>query len=435
MANPFSKSTEITNAKTFSPSHLVLQEDAERLNWNKSLFRDRQISNAHWGQLKLCLTLIEFIITTVKFNPEKQVRIVYAGAANGRGTGIVATLFPWIQFDLFDTSQFSDTLLLMPNVSLFQSYFTDDCALIYGMIGNTNYSEGHERRQNLFSKTGIRHPSSIASEDIYFVSDIRRMTNTSFENEMADTNSELYRRFLREKSSTLDLAQAKHAFIENETEKAIMEDMNMQQKWVELMKPIACQLKCRMPYAIAGAAKYFNYLDGVIYFQPFVGFLSSETRLICERKDGEYTRKDYDILVYEQNLFAHNNYRITDKYRNILTGKVEHYIETELINNYDCTCAAFILKECFRSLHNRDPNSVELANFYILIVMKLSQRFDINSLAHGEGTLAQLYRGDIKISGLNAKENRIQILSTHRMGSISSENPSTISTIRVSLPL
>ncbi len=51
------------------------------------------------GTIEIVYHVDEFIITTVKFNPEKQVRIVYAGAASGRGTGIVATLFPWIQFD------------------------------------------------------------------------------------------------------------------------------------------------------------------------------------------------------------------------------------------------------------------------------------------------------------------------------------------------
>ncbi len=197
----------------------------------------------------------------------------------------------------------------MLNVSMFQTYFTDDCALIYKMIGNENYSEGHRLRGTLPSRTGIRQPSNIASEDIYFVSDIRRMTNTKFEHEMADTGSELYRQFLTQKSSTIDLSQAKQMFIETETEKAIMEDMNMQQKWVELMNPIACQLKCRMPYAIAGAAKHFNYLDGG-YLLPTIcrSFFIGNT-LVCERKDDRYPRKDYDILVYEQNLFAHNNYR------------------------------------------------------------------------------------------------------------------------------
>lgn len=435
MTNPFNKANVI-NAKTFLPSHLILQGDAETLIWNKSLIRDRENKNAHWGQLKLCLTLIEFIITNVKFNPSKQVRIVYAGAANGRGTSIVASLFPWIEFDLFDSNKFYPKLEIMPNVSLFNQFFTDDCAIVYRQIGNEQFVEGHEARGKLISK-GIRRPKVIASEDIYFVSDIRLNTKKTYENEIKDLNSDFYLRFLREKSTSLALPEAKKAFIETETEKSIRRDMEMQQKWVELINPVACQLKCRLPYPLTGIPKYFNYLDGIIYFQPFIGVTSSETRLVARRTETGYTRKDYNIVTYEQNLFAHNMYRMTDEYRNILTGNVEHYINGELINNYDCTCAAFILKECFRSIHARDPDSQELANFYIMIAMQLSEGFDVNSLAVNEGILAKLYRGSIKISGLGGGESSYQVTTTSsRIGSIViPENSPAISTISVNLSL
>lgn len=433
MPNPFNKSPKISSARTFQSADLILQQSAERIQWNPTLYRDRQVSNAHWGQLKLCLTLIEFIITNVKYNPEKTVRIVYAGAANGRGTSVVARLFPWIQFDLFDSNEFYDDLFSLDNVSLIKRYFTDNDALIYLRISNEDYVQGHEMRAE-FGQF-CKRASSLASEDIYFVSDIRRNTNKSFQNEMANSSSELYQRFVRERSNTIDTDQAKRIFIENETEKSIKEDMQMQQKWVELMNPIACQLKFRLPYAIAGAPRTFEYLDGIVYFQPFIGKTSSETRLVSVRSASGYLRKSYDILTYEQNLFAHNIHRMSTKYRNILTGKLEHYIETELINDYDCTCAAFILKECFFSLHNRYPSSLELASFYISICTKLVTNMDISSVTRGEGTLAKLYSGSIKISGLGADEIHSQTTSTQRIGYIETVKRPVIPTIRLSLPL
>jgi len=436
--NPFNKAADFSDAKTFLPQHQVLQGDAERLIYNPSLLRDKQLPDAHWGQLKLCLSLIQFITTTIKPS-DRQVRIVYAGAASGRGTSIVATLFPWIHFDLFDKNNFFDTLEHLTNVSIIKDYFTDDCAVIYSQLGNESFVEGHNKRSQLKSDTGIRRPKVIASEDIYFVSDIRRNSRNNFIDALQNTSSELYQEFLSRRDHSVGIDEAKRSFIDDKIEKSVMTDMIMQQNWVQIINPIACQLKCRMPYAIKSNPKFFSYLDGVIFFQPFVGMKSSETRLVCVRSEGGFATKDYDVLAYEQVLFAHNMGRINDKYRNILTGNVEHYIETELINTYDCTCAAFILKECYRSIHGYDLNSAQLASFYIGIVTKLNYTVNPDELTSGQGVLAKLYRNEIKISGISADKETYTVTSTtSRIGSAlnkESEKPFKISTIRVNFPL
>jgi cap2 methyltransferase len=87
----------------------------------------------------------------------------------------------------------------------------------------------------------------------------------------------------------------------DEWEDEISDNMKMQKKWVEIMKPIRSMLKFRLPY-FPGITKYYS---GKLYFQPWAGQSSTEMRLITDGKN----EKLYDHTTYEDIMFRHN--RIT----------------------------------------------------------------------------------------------------------------------------
>jgi cap2 methyltransferase len=125
-----------------------------------------------------------------------------------------------------------------------------------------------------------------------------------------------------------DIRTDMHKYTE-EWEEEIIDNMNTQKKWVEIINPKMAMLKFRLPYN-PGITKYFS---GKIYFQPWVGQSSTETRLITNGK--EYTL--YDNTDYEQILYRHN--RIT---RN---QKFDHqYTKIEGLDYcYDCKAEIEIL--------------------------------------------------------------------------------------------
>jgi cap2 methyltransferase len=134
----------------------------------------------HWGQRKLLMSEIEFLSMYGK--PGHPV--VYAGAAPGTHIKKLATMFPDLDFVLFDPAPFN--LMETEQITLRQEMFTDEVAYEF------------EGRSPLF------------------ICDIR----------------------------TADWQEME----EDENEKQIQEDMNAQWRWHEIMKPLKSMLKFRLPW-------------------------------------------------------------------------------------------------------------------------------------------------------------------------------------------
>lgn len=85
---------------------------------------------------------------------------------------------------------------------------------------------------------------------------------------------------------------------DDDFEKTVAEDMEMQRNWVKIIKPELSMLKFRLPYK-DGNTEYF---DGDIYLQAYAPLTSTETRLIT---NGSAVVK-YDNKKYEEQLSYFN---------------------------------------------------------------------------------------------------------------------------------
>jgi hypothetical protein len=164
-------------------------------------------------------------------------------------------------------------------------------------------------------------------------------------------------------------------------EKAIWEDHLTQQRWVLLMNPEHALLKFRLPYQpqkgedpTHRVAKV-EYLRGIVYLQVWEGQSSSETRLKpVKNQKGQYELATWDALEYEQWLFYHNSItREGTRYQNVFTEVPEPHDFPELLNDFDSTAEAFILKLYFEHRGLKNPRT-EVKNLSRTITWFLNQQ-------------------------------------------------------------
>ena len=145
-------------------------------------------SICHQGQRKLLMSEIELLTLASDRCPfpqqQRPILVVYAGAAPGIHIPLLADMFPWCTFHLYDPASFVSSLHGRHRVALFNRLFTDEDARAYARRGG---EEGGA---------------------IVFVSDIR---------------------------TGID-------------EGRVWGDMQSQRRWVELMRPAWSSLKFRLPW-------------------------------------------------------------------------------------------------------------------------------------------------------------------------------------------
>lgn len=234
------------------PEDTVLHKDDPEKQYSEKV---RIETNTHLGQLKLFCNELGFLLNYVcDENMATHRKIfLYIGAGPGEHVVILAKMFPTIIWHLFD-NRFTDKLRTMKNVQIFERYFTDDDVALY------------------------RDLSMKPETDVYLVSDIRNMSYASG-------------------AWTV------------EEELKVVEDMSLQASWVKAIKPRFSMLKFRLPFYEEAVVKhyggeYVNYLDGIIYKQPWARNKSTETRLVV---DGSNIRdRQYSFRKYESQMFYHN---------------------------------------------------------------------------------------------------------------------------------
>lgn len=203
---------------------------------------------------------------------------VYAGAAPGKHIPLLAELNPEIEFHLYDPKPFQ--IESTERIHLYQQYFTDDDAKKW--TGRT---------------------------DVYFISDIR----------------------------TADYTQ----MTEYDNESAIIEDMELQKRWYNIIQPVQGHLKFRLPYATKNMPTQIEYFDGYVFKQPWAPQTSTETRLVPYK-----TMRKWDIVKYESQMFYHNIVvREQHKYLNPVTQTGTPVVPPELLNDYDSVAETVILMD------------------------------------------------------------------------------------------
>jgi len=250
---------------------------------------------AHYGQLKLLTTELQFF--NKYWNPSKvpEPLCVYVGAAPGTHIAVLSRLYPGIQFHLYDAGNAFDDILrsdeFSSKIKLFVQYFSEADALKYA---NRN--------------------------DVFFISDIRSLSYHTARIENEDTR--------------------------RKDEETVLNDMKLQMNWYNIIKPVKAHLKFRLPfqYQYSWVLKEYDYLDGDIYRQPWAPQTSTETRLV---PDETLPNRKWNCKIYEDTLFYHNKI-IREKATfinpaNNLNSPI--YPELGLNQDYDSTVFAATLLE------------------------------------------------------------------------------------------
>lgn len=223
----------------------------------------------HYGQRKLHLSEVEFLTIVSNLIPEddRQVVLIYAGAAPGVHTPVLAAMFPYVRFVLVDPAPFK--LRATNMIELRNEYFTDAMA-----------AELYEKYKD--DSKYIR----------LFVCDIRLVS-------LKDMNTE-------------------------QVEARVEEDMVSQMNWHKIIKPTKSLLKFRLPFVgdNPNAKRMLEYLAGDIYLQIWPGQTSSETRLLVDR---DAPMKEYDCIKYENQCYHFNKVeRVMSYQHNIVCPGIDH---------------------------------------------------------------------------------------------------------------
>jgi hypothetical protein len=293
-----SASTPSKNIETFSVDSYTIDDDSKERVYRKGL----NLKNTHWGQLKLFTNELLFL---VNYYDNRVNQVVYIGAAPGEHMVVLADLFPAITFHLYDKSKFDHRLDEKPNVRIYSRYFL-----------NSDVEEWKQKQCLL-------------------ICDIRTLTYDSSKTNIKDMKI---------------------------NEDTVWNDMLLQQEWVEKIKPVYALLKFRLPYAEQfelEKGNTRNYLDGVVYTQPFCKSSSSETRLCVSGLDCR--KRDWDILSYERKLFYHNSHVRRKVHRNPFTKDSKHiHYDIGLYNDYDSVHLTHVVLDYLRKIGQSEDEETTL---------------------------------------------------------------------------
>jgi hypothetical protein len=279
-----------------------------------------------WGQLKLFITELQFFN---KYWDPKTVAsplCVYVGSAPGTHISFLADMFPWFTFHLYDPRDvFDENLKKHPKVKLFVKFFTDEDAKSYA-------------KRN----------------DVFFFSDIR---GSAYNKEQYSTEE-----------------------FEKENEQLVLDDLERQKKWFEIINPVKAHLKFRLPYGYTWQKEMpermnFSYLDGDIYRQAWAPQTSTETRLVPL---AGASPRAWNSQLYEKMCFYHNNViREHAKFVNPLNGLNEDIdLESGFTQDYDSTVTVVTVRDYLRKFNPvgiKDPEHKEVLTLTKAIIENIGK--------------------------------------------------------------
>lgn len=313
---------------TFNNYRRFIASEHEILNDTHDRMKYKKIKNqgiVHSGQMKLYLTCIQYL--TKYWDPckYKNPKLVYVGAAPCNWATLITKLFPLFELHLYDPEKF--------NIEVKEKSKDPDSKIVL-----------YER---LFEDEDAEKWSKV--DEVFFVSDIRLFS---------------------------------YDIEGDESEQDVHECMIRQQRWVQKINPIAAQLKFKLPYnsdkiklskedgmseETIKNDKYV-YLRGTIYFQQWVGALSTESRLVSIRP---HTLTDYNFRTYEDMMFSHNVKTRGEsvKFMNMFNGNPQPYTELPkvgLYNDWDSTMTIHIIKE-YLGTGQKIVTENDVFNFFIVL--------------------------------------------------------------------
>jgi hypothetical protein len=289
-----------------------------------------------WGQRKLIVSEIQFFNYFWDPIMHPTPTVVYVGAAPGTHITLLSEMFPTFIFHLYDPQTF--LIKETEKIKIFRQFFTDEIAEKYKDMS------------------------------IYFISDIRT----------------------GEYSNLSDI----------EKEKAVIRDMQFQERWYNIINPIKAQLKFKLPYPKEGQT-HMEYLDGYLFKQPWSPQTTSETRLVPVKGK----KIHWNLLVYEEQIFYHNRVvREEFNYYNIYTkNKKIPYDPPELLNDYDSTCEISILNDYLTKF-----GGITEASFLNAVALSKKITTSLNRGSKIIDTLAEFRRDPLRLKRRVAKKKMMK---------------------------
>jgi hypothetical protein len=273
-----------------------------------------------WGQRKLGLVLIQFLTLYWDYARIKNPVVVYAGAAVGKNIHMSIDLFPEFEWHLYDPNFIDIRLdviadrkvekLSEPQKSIRKAEIIKD------LSKKLNINTGDNGW--FTNDTAKKFAGPEYKGRVFFLSDIRSVT---------------------------------HEISDEEFEKGVWRDMQMQSDWHKIINPVKSQLKFRLPYTTISEydTKYIRYLKGTIYKQPYTKVSSTETRLVPDDQiGGIHPEIDYDFKLYESTMFYHNtiirelHHFLNPLYTTPDAGIFTPVYPNELLNDYDSITETYI---------------------------------------------------------------------------------------------
>lgn len=268
----------------------VLSDSAPQLVYRRRKGELKTV--CHWGQRKLLMSEIEFL--TLYACPGISTTVVYAGAAPGTHISYLSQLFPEVKFVCVDPAPF--TCRETKNVELHTGMFSDSFA-------------------SRFSDRS-KYPR------VLFISDIRS----------ADPDE--------------------HS--ETEVDRRIRDDMNDQQRWHLVIRPIASMLKFRLSWE-PGVTEY---IDGKVHLPIWGPVSTTESRLVVTTKD---TIRQWDNTKYERQMFYFNTRtRVAIYDHPVPSGHVD---AIGLCHCYDCTAEVGVLRAYLQKFQCRKTHNFSVADW------------------------------------------------------------------------
>lgn len=279
----------------------------ERLTYDESLgvcFPGKKIKHSevkantsfHLGQLKLFYAELLFLTKYA----QKGDLVLYVGAAPGYHTNKMAQLFPNLEFHLYDKQRFdiNEKYIKSGQITLFKEYFEDS---------TTDYYAKLKRR-------------------ILFVCDMR----------------------------DLKIGKYKGADHTDNMDIIVTEDMYMQMKWCQMIKPFKAYLKFRLPYQIEET----RYLTGTIYLQAY-NAISTETRLCTDNYTSltTYNNEEFDEMLAYHNAMNRCESKEYPQY-DVITKKYG------ILNNWD-NCFALMIIGNYLKEQGKDPSPDAIGKLFI----------------------------------------------------------------------
>ena len=382
----------------FNTDNLMLLPNGRRLEY-KSKRGDK--TSIAWGQRKLLMSEIEFF--TIYWDDKKipNPHCVYAGAAPGDHIVFLSKMFPSFTFDLYDPRDFSIEPI-EGKINIYKQYFTNEEV------------EKYKDKDNIFFLSDIRTDDYI---DNHKTIGSKYGYNIKFDN---------YNNLIIEKfGSNIDLKDLPKPIkneIQDLTEKNVFGDMQLQQEWIKIMNPEHALIKFRLPYYYNNTDVNKTYLKGVVYWQPWAPQSSTETRLkpIRNKQTNKYEEDLWNIREYEEWCSFHNvEVRCKNIFNNIFTENEEPFTD-ELLNDYDSTCEAMILKLYFDKFCHNNQNKYEM----VKILSKEITLF-LNTDQKSKKT-RNISLNDIRSSGKNKYSLYVKSLGHPKTKNILEEKSETV---------